>query len=64
MLAMPSTPIFVDSSVGPPVEYTLPAATLFMLCAALVVVLALICLVMARTVERQATALRLREAAP
>jgi hypothetical protein len=61
-MALPSTPIFVDPGSGPPLEYGLPWRTLLLLIAGLVVVLALLCVFMARVIERQAGAGRLREA--
>jgi putative ABC transport system permease protein len=62
VLALPSTPFFVETDVGPPVEYGLPRTTLAVLVAAIVVILAITCLAMARLIEGQATASRLREA--
>jgi ABC-type antimicrobial peptide transport system permease subunit len=62
LLALPSTPFFVYTDVGPPVEYGLPGVTLAVLGATLVVVLAVTCALMARLIEGQATAARLREA--
>ena len=62
VLALPSTPFFVETDVGPPVEFALPLTTLAVLVAAIVVILAITCLVMARLIEGQATASRLREA--
>jgi hypothetical protein len=61
-MALPSTPIFVDPNSGPPLEYGLPWRTLLVLITALVVLLALLCVFMARIIERQADASRLREA--
>ncbi len=61
-LALPSTPFFVSTDIGPPVEYGLPAVTLAGLGVTLVVVLAVTCALMARLIEGQATAGRLREA--
>lgn len=61
VLALPSTPFFVSTDEGPPVEDRLPGVTLGVLCAGLVVILALTCLAVARLVEGQATAGRLRE---
>jgi putative ABC transport system permease protein len=62
VLALPSTPFFVSTGVGPPVEFGLPKVTLAVLGAGLVVLLALTCAGMARVIEGQATASRLREA--
>jgi hypothetical protein len=62
VLALPSTPFFVSTSVGPPVEHNLPWSTIGLLGAGLVVVLAVTCVLVARAVERQATPARLREA--
>jgi putative ABC transport system permease protein len=61
-LALPSTPFFVSTDVGPPVESALPGVTLAALGAALLVLLALTCAAMARVIEAQASAGRLREA--
>jgi hypothetical protein len=62
VLALPSTPFFVDENVGPPSEHDLPYGLLVVLVAALLVAGALTCVVVARFVSRQATAGRLREA--
>jgi putative ABC transport system permease protein len=61
-LALPSTPFFVSTSIGPPVEHALPGATIAVLCVVLAVLLALTCVVVSWAVARQATPDRLREA--
>lgn len=60
-MALPSTPVFTDPNNGPPIEYALPWARLLVLIAVVVVVLAAICVLMARAIEGQASAARLRE---
>ncbi len=60
-LALPSTPVFVNSDVGPPIEHTLPVGLLAILSAALIVVFAATSWAIARVVARQASAGRLRE---
>ncbi|MGH8860241.1 MAG: FtsX-like permease family protein [Jatrophihabitantaceae bacterium] len=62
VLALPSTPFFVDQTIGPPVEHGLPWALLAMLVLLLVVVFSATSVLVARVVARQATAARLREA--
>jgi ABC-type antimicrobial peptide transport system permease subunit len=62
VLALPSTPFFVDDSVGPPTEHGLPYGLLALLVGALLVASVVTCLAVARFVSRQATAGRLREA--
>lgn len=62
VLALPSTPFFVDESVGPPAEHGLPIGLVGALTAGLLAAFALTCLAVARFVSRQATAGRLREA--
>jgi ABC-type antimicrobial peptide transport system permease subunit len=61
-LALPSTPFFVDDTIGPPSQHGLPLALLGMLVGALAVVFVLTSWVVARLVSRQAGAARLREA--
>jgi hypothetical protein len=61
-LALPSTPVFVNSDVGPPVEHNLPVGLLAILSAVLIVVFAATSWLIARIVARQASAGRLREA--
>jgi hypothetical protein len=62
VLALPSTPFFVDDSVGPPTQHGLPVALLAVLVGCLAVVFLLTCWFVARIVSRQAGAARLREA--
>jgi putative ABC transport system permease protein len=62
VLALPSTPFFVDESIGPPREHALPYGLLGLLLAALLVAAVLTCVAVSRLVSRQATAGRLREA--
>jgi hypothetical protein len=62
VLALPSTPFFVDDTIGPPSQHGLPVALLAMLAGALVVVFVVTSWVVARLVSRQAGAARLREA--
>jgi hypothetical protein len=62
VLALPSTPFFVDDSVGPPTEHGLPYGLLALLIGALFLASVVTCLAVARLVSRQATAGRLREA--
>lgn len=61
-LALPSTPFFVDDTVGPPAEHGLPLGLIGVLVVGLVVVFAATSWLVARLVSRQATAARLREA--
>jgi predicted lysophospholipase L1 biosynthesis ABC-type transport system permease subunit len=61
-LALPSTPIFVDASNGPPLVHGLPWALLAALAAGLVVVFVLVSIAIARLVERAATPSQLRGA--
>jgi hypothetical protein len=61
-LALPSTPFFVDETVGPPVARGLPLALVGALAGILLVVFALTSAVIAWLITRQATAARLREA--
>jgi hypothetical protein len=62
MLALPSTPFFVDQTVGPPIQHALPWGLLAGLVLTLIVVFAVTCEIVARVVSGQATAGRLREA--
>lgn len=62
VLALPSTPFFVDDSVGPPSQHGLPITLLAVLVGCLAVVFVLTCWFVARVVSRQASAARLREA--
>src|SRR5206468_5098218 len=48
VLALPSTPFFVDDSVGPPTQHELPVALLAVLAGCLAVVFVLTCLFVAR----------------
>ena len=60
-LALPSTPVFIEPDVGPPVGHQLPVGLLAILSAGIVVVFAATSLVIARVVSHQAGASRLRE---
>ncbi len=62
VLALPSTPFFVNEDVGPPSEHGLPLDLIGALTGGLLVVFVLTSFVVARLVSRQATAGRLREA--
>lgn len=62
VLALPSTPFFVEDDVGPPIDHTLPWGWIGILIGALVAVFALTCLAVSWLVARQATAARFREA--
>jgi hypothetical protein len=62
MLALPTTPFFVDETIGPPTQHDLPIGLLAALVAGLAAVFLLTCFGVARLVLRQATAGRLREA--
>jgi putative ABC transport system permease protein len=61
-LALPSTPVFVDTSIGPPLVLGLPWALLTALAIGLVVVFAVVSVAIARLVERAATPSQLRGA--
>ncbi len=61
-LALASTPIFVDTSTGPPLELGLPWGLLAALAFGLLVVFVVVSLVIARLVERAATPSQLRAA--
>ncbi len=61
-LALPSTPVFVDTSIGPPLVLGLPWALLAALAIGLVVVFAVVSVAIARLVERAATPSQLRGA--
>jgi ABC-type antimicrobial peptide transport system permease subunit len=61
-LALPSTPVFVDASTGPPLVLGLPWALLAALAAGLVVVFVVVSVATARLVERAATPSQLRGA--
>ena len=61
-LALPSTPVFVDTSTGPPLSLGLPWMLLAALTIALVVVFVLVSVAIARLVERAATPSQLRGA--
>jgi predicted lysophospholipase L1 biosynthesis ABC-type transport system permease subunit len=61
-LALPSTPVFVDASTGPPLVLGLPWALLAALAAGLVVVFVVVSVAIARLVERAATPSQLRGA--
>jgi uncharacterized membrane-anchored protein YhcB (DUF1043 family) len=61
-LALPSTPVFVDASAGPPPVVGLPWALLAGLAAGLAVVFVVVSLAIARLVERAAAPSQLRGA--
>jgi putative ABC transport system permease protein len=61
-LALPSTPVFVDTSTGPPLVLGLPWALLAALTLGMVVVFVLVSVAIARVVERAATPSQLRGA--
>ena len=61
-LALPSTPVFVDTSTGPPLALGLPWALLAALTMGMVVVFVVVSLAIARVVERAATPSQLRGA--
>ncbi len=61
-LALPSTPIFVDTSTGPPLALGLPWALLAALALGLVVVFFVVSVAIARLVDRAATPSQLRGA--
>ncbi|MFZ0385527.1 MAG: FtsX-like permease family protein [Solirubrobacteraceae bacterium] len=61
-LALPSTPVFVDPSNGPPLVLGLPWALLAALTLGVVLVFFVVCLAMARVVDRAATPGQLRGA--
>lgn len=61
-LALPSTPVFVDTSTGPPLVLGLPWALLAALTTGMVIVFVVVSIVVARVVERAATPSQLRGA--
>jgi putative ABC transport system permease protein len=61
-LALPSTPVFVDTSTGPPLVLGLPWALLAALTAGMVIVFVVVSIAMARVVDRAATPGQLRGA--
>ena len=61
-LALPSTPVFVDTSTGPPLVLGLPWALLAALAIGLVVVFVVVSVTIAKLVERAATPGQLRGA--
>ncbi len=61
-LALPSTPVFVNTSTGPPLVFGLPWALLLALAIVLVVIFASVSVAIARLVERAATPSQLRGA--
>jgi putative ABC transport system permease protein len=61
-LALPSTPVFVDTSTGPPLTLGLPWALLGALTVGMVVVFVVVSLAIATVVERAATPSQLRGA--
>ena len=62
VLALPSTPFFVNEDVGPPSDHALPWGTVGILVGTLVAVFALTCVAVSWLVARQATPARFREA--
>ena len=61
-LALPSTPVFVDTSTGPPLVLGLPWALLAALTVGMVVVFVVVSVAVARVVARAATSSQLRGA--
>jgi hypothetical protein len=61
-LALPSTPIFVDTSTGPPLVLGLPWALLGAVTLGMVLIFVVVSLAIARLVERAATPSQLRGA--
>ena len=61
-LALSSTPVFVDTSTGPPLVLGLPWAPLAALTVGMVVVFVVVSVATARVVERAATPSQLRGA--
>jgi hypothetical protein len=61
-LALPSTPVFVDSSIGPPLVFGLPWTLLAVLTVGLMVILGMVSVTIARLVERAAGPGQLRGA--
>ncbi len=61
-LALPSTPVFVDTSTGPPLVLGLPWALLAVLAIGLAAVFAVVSVAIARLVQRAATPSQLRGA--
>jgi putative ABC transport system permease protein len=61
-LALPSTPVFVDTFIGPPLVLGLPWALIAALTLGMVIVFVLVSLAVARVVERAATPGQLRGA--
>jgi hypothetical protein len=61
-LALPSTPVFVDTSIGPPLVLGLPWVLLAALTVGMVAVFVAVSVAIARVVERAATPSQLREA--
>jgi putative ABC transport system permease protein len=62
LLALPSTPVFIDQTIGPPIDHGLPYGLLVILVVVLIVVFGSTSVVIARFVAHQASAGRLREA--
>jgi putative ABC transport system permease protein len=62
LLALPSTPFFVDETTGPPTYDGLPLGLLGAIAGGLAAALAVTCLLVAWLVSRQATSSRIREA--
>jgi hypothetical protein len=62
LLALPSTPFFVDETTGPPTYDGLPLGLLGAIAGGLAAALAVTCLLVAWLVSRQATPSRIREA--
>jgi hypothetical protein len=61
-LALPSTPVFVNTSTGPPLVLGLPWAPLAALTLGMAIVFVVVSVVIARAVERAATPIQLRGA--
>ncbi len=61
-LALPSTPVFVDTSTGPPLVLGLPWALLAALTVGMIVLFAVVTVAITRVVERAATPSQLRGA--
>jgi hypothetical protein len=61
-LALPSTPVFVDTSIGPPLVLGLPWVLLAALTVGLIVVFVLASVAIAKLVDRAASPTQLRTA--
>lgn len=62
LLALPSTPVFVKTSTGPPLVVGLPWALLAAMAAGMIIVFVLVSIAIARVVDRAATPNQLRGA--